>query len=293
MRKPWQRNLARTAGWMALASVFGIWVGVRRGGEAAGEYFAAYLVEMSLSIDNVFVFAVVFSQLHIPAAHQRRVLAAGVGGAFVLRGVAVLGGIALIDRFRWIIYPFAALIILGALRLLFAEQRERRVVEQACDVCATWIARVIRVSPVLQGQRFWRREGGRRVATPLLVALVVIETTDIVFALDSVPAVLSITRDPLLAYGSNVMAMLGLRSLFFVVSEALHQLRYLRQGLAVILLFTGAKMLSSEWVHIGPVVSIAVIAVVLGATAIVSLATPKRAANGLAARDGSGRAGSP
>jgi tellurite resistance protein TerC len=277
MRKPLLRNAARTAGWVGVASLFGIWVGVTRGGEAAGEYFAAYLVEMSLSIDNVFVFAVVFSQLHIPPANQRRVLAAGIAGAFVLRAAAILGGIALIDRFHWIVYPFAALIILGALRLLFAEQQERRVVEQACDVCATWIARVIRVSPVLQGQRFWRREGGRLVATPLLVALVVIETTDIVFALDSVPAVLSITRKPLLAYGSNVMAMLGLRSLFFVVSDVLGRLRYLRQGLSVILVFTGLKMLSSEWIQIGPVVSISVIAAVLGVTAAVSLAPRHRA----------------
>jgi tellurite resistance protein TerC len=286
MRNPLARNAAHTAGWIGLASLFGIWIGLSRGGAAAGEYFAAYLVEMSLSIDNVFVFAVVFSQLHIPPANQRRVLAAGVGGAFVLRAVAILGGIALIATFQWIVYPFAGLIILGALRLLFAEQRERRVVEQACDVCATWIARVVRVSPVLQGQRFWRREGGRRVATPLFVALVVIETTDIVFALDSVPAVLSITRSPLIAYGSNVMAMLGLRSLFFIVSDALDRLRYLRQGLAVILVFTGVKMLTSNWIQVGPIVSIAVIAGILAMTAIASLAGPKRSATRLTASRG-------
>jgi tellurite resistance protein TerC len=276
MRSLVLRNAARTAGWVALSCLFGIWIGFTRGGEAAGEYFAAYLVEMSLSIDNVFVFAVVFSQLHIPPANQRRVLAAGVGGAFILRALAILGGIAMLARFHWIVYPFAGFIILGAVRLLFAEQRERQVVEQACDVCATWIARLIRVSPVLQGHRFWRREGGRLVATPLLVALVVIETTDIVFALDSVPAVLSITRSPLIAYGSNVMAMLGLRSLFFVVSDVLDRLRYLRQGLAIILVFTGLKMLTSDWIHVGPIVSIAVIAGVLTATAVVSLAVPKR-----------------
>jgi tellurite resistance protein TerC len=135
---------------------------------------------------------------------------------------------------------------------------------------------LIRVSPVLKGNHFWRREQGRLVATPLFVALLVIETTDIVFALDSVPAVLSITREPLLAYGSNVMAMLGLRSLFFVLSDALHRLRYLRQGLAAILLFTGFKMLSSDWISIGPVTSIAVIAGVLAVTASASFATAAR-----------------
>src|SRR5215813_6452499 len=138
-REPWQRNAVRTAGWVGVASLFGVWVGLTKGAESAGEYFAAYLVETSLSIDNVFVFAIVFTQLHIPAANQRRVLAAGVGGAFVLRAVAVLGGIALIDRFHWIIYPFAALITLGAVRLLIGERQQRRVVEQACNVCSTWI----------------------------------------------------------------------------------------------------------------------------------------------------------
>ncbi|HWE25000.1 MAG TPA: TerC/Alx family metal homeostasis membrane protein [Myxococcales bacterium] len=269
-------NATRTAGWVAVAVLFGAWVGVTRGGDAAGNYFAAYLVELSLSIDNVFVFAVIFLQLHIPPENQRRVLLAGIAGAFVLRAVAIVAGITLLNRFQWIIYPFAGLIILGALRLLFGEQRQRRVVEQACDVCGTWVARFMRVSPVLVGNQFLRRERGGLVATPLFVALLVIETTDIVFALDSVPAVLSITRDPLLAYGANVMAMLGLRSLYFVLSDALHRLRYLRQGLALILLFTGLKMLSGEWIHIGPTVSIAVVLGVLAITAATSLATSPR-----------------
>jgi tellurite resistance protein TerC len=163
--------------------------------------------------------------------------------------------------------------------MLFAEERERRVVAGACDVCSTWIARVVRVSPVLHGHDFWRREGGRLVFTPLFVALVVIETTDIVFALDSVPAVLAVTRNPLLVYSSNVLAMFGLRSLYFVVSDALDRLRYLRQGLAVVLVFTGAKMITSEWVHVGPGVSVGIIGVVLSVTVAVS-AWPRRAAGG-------------
>lgn len=277
MRAPWVQNVARTAGWVAVASAFGAWIGLTRGSHAAGEYFAAYVVEMSLSIDNVFVFAVIFGQLHIPAAYQRRVLLAGIAGAFVLRGIAIVAGITLIERFHWIVYPFAALIVVGAVRLLFGEQRQRQVVEQACDVCSTWIARYVPVSPVLHGNRFWWRDRGRLVATPLFVALMVVETTDIVFALDSVPAVLSITRDPLLAYGSNVMAMLALRSLFFVLSDALHRLRYLRQGLAVILFFTGAKLLSSDFIQIGPVTSIAVVVLVLAATTLASLSAPRTA----------------
>src|ERR1700741_3311415 len=249
------RNIAWVIVWVGLGLAVGLWVAGTHGRSAATEYFAAYLLEESLSVDNIFVFVVIFSELHIPAEYQRRVLLFGVTGALVFRALAIFAGLTLIERFQWITYPFATIILFAAWRMLFGVERERKVVKDACDVCGTWIARVVRVSPVLHGHDFWRREGGQVVATPLLVALVVIETTDIVFALDSVPAVLSITHDRLIAYSSNVMAMLGLGSLFFVLSEALNRLRYLRQGLAVILLFTGVKMLSSEWIHVGPVVS--------------------------------------
>jgi tellurite resistance protein TerC len=186
-----------------------------------------------------------------------------VAGALVFRALMVGAGIALVQRFEWIMYPFAALILFAAWRMLFAQARERRVVEQACDVCSTWIARFVRVTPVVVGPAFWRRENGRRVATPLLVALVLIETTDLVFALDSVPAVLAITRDPLIVYSSNVLAMFGLRSLYFVVADAIDRLRYLRQGLAAVLTFTGIKMLAAPWLHVGPVASVAAIAGIL------------------------------
>jgi TerC family integral membrane protein len=274
---PATRNLIRVAGWVSLGLVFGVWVAVRHGATAAAEYYAAYLLELSLSVDNIFVFVIVFSELHIPADQQHRVLRWGVIGALAFRAVMIAAGIALVQRVQWIMYPFAALILFAAWRMLFAEERQRRVVAGACDVCSTWIARVIPVSPVLHGHEFWRRDAGRLVATPLLVALVVIETTDIVFALDSVPAVLAITRNPLIVYASNVLAMFGLRSLYFVVSDAFDRLRYLRQGLATVLVFTGAKMISSEWVHIGPAVSVAIIGVVLALTVAVSLwPTPSR-----------------
>jgi TerC family integral membrane protein len=172
---------------------------------------------------------------------------------------------------QWITYPFAFLILFAAWRLLFGAERERKVVKGACDVCGTWIARVVRVSPALQGHDFWRREGGRLVATPLLVALVVIETTDIVFALDSIPAVLAVTRNPLIVYSSNVMAMLGLRSLYFVLSDAVYRLRYLRPGLAALLVFTASKMLASKWVDVSAAVSVAIIGGVLLATIAASV----------------------
>ena len=268
---PSSRNMAWVIVWVGLAFALGLWIAATQGRSAATEYFAAYLLEKSLSVDNIFVFVVIFSELHIPAEYQRRVLLFGVVGALVFRALAIGAGITLIERVQWIIYPFAALILFAAWRLLFGGERERKVVKEACDVCGTWIARVVRVSPVLHGHDFWRRESGRLVATPLLVALVVIETTDIVFALDSIPAVLAVTRNPLIVYSSNVMAMLGLRSLYFVLSDAVYRLRYLRIGLAALLVFTASKMLASEWVHVSAGVSVAIIAVVLLATIAASL----------------------
>src|SRR5262245_41070926 len=160
-------HLTRVAFWIAVALTFGVWIAVARGATAAAEYYAAYLLELSLSVDNIFVFVIVFSELHIPAENQRRVLAWGVTSALVFRAVMIIAGIALIQRAEWIMYPFGALILFAAWRMLFAEERERRVVAGACEVCSTWIARVVHVSPVLDGRKFWRREGGRLVATPL------------------------------------------------------------------------------------------------------------------------------
>jgi tellurite resistance protein TerC len=270
----WRRNILWVVVWVGLGLGLGLWIAATRGSQAAAEYYAAYLLEKSLSVDNIFVFVIIFSELRIPAEYQRRVLRFGVAGALVFRALMIGAGIALIQRFHWIIYPFAAVILVAALRLVFGEERERKVVREACGACGTWLARVVRVSPVLQGHAFWRREGGRLVATPLLVALVVIETTDVLFALDSIPAVLAVTRDPLIVYTTNVMAMLGLRSLYFVVADAIHRVRYLRQGLGAILAFTGVKMLAAEWVHVSAGLSVAIIGAILIATIAASVWHP-------------------
>ncbi len=267
----WSRDVARVVFWVGVGLAFGIWVAVAYGPAAAAEYYAAYLLEESLSIYNIFVFVIIFRQLRIPAEYQLRVLRWGVAGALVFRALMIGAGITLIQRAQWIEYPFAALILFAAWRMLFGETRERKVVEGACDVCSTWIARVVRVSPVMHGHDFWRRDAGGLVATPLFVALAVIELTDVVFALDSVPAVLAVTRNPLLVYSSNVLAMFGLRALYFVVSDALQRLRYLRQGLAVLLAFTAAKMIASPWIHISPGLSVGIIALVLLVTIAASV----------------------
>jgi tellurite resistance protein TerC len=274
-----RRSGLRTAalwsmGWTGLGLLFGVWLGFQFGRDVGVTYLAAYLLEESLSIDNLFVFALVFSQLQIPPARQRRVLFWGILTALLFRALMIGVGVYLIQRFQWVIYPFAVLLLFAAVRLIFGEEKERKLVVESCAVCSTWIARFIPVTGVIHGDRFFVREAGRRVATPLFIALVVIETTDIVFALDSIPAVLGITRDPYLVYTSNVFAMVGLRSLYFVLASLIERFRYLRLGLAVILAFVAAKMLLEEWLHVSATMSLAVIASILGAAMLASLIIP-------------------
>lgn len=263
-----------SAAWSSLGLLFGVWIGIQFGWDVGVTYVAAYLLEESLSVDNLFVFALVFSQLQIPPARQRRVLLWGIVSALLLRALMIGIGVYLIQRFHWVIYPFAVLLLLAAMRLLFGEEKERKLVVESCAVCSTWIARFIPVTGTIHGDRFFLREGGRVAATPLFIALVVIETTDIVFALDSIPAVLGVTRDPFLVYTSNAFAMMGLRSLYFVLAGMIERFRYLRRGLAVILVFVAAKMLLESWVQVSATLSLAVIACILGVTLMASLIAP-------------------
>jgi tellurite resistance protein TerC len=264
----------RSAAWIGLAIVFGLGVMLFYGSADGVAFLTAYFLEESLSIDNIFVFVLIFSELKIPAGLQRRVLVFGVVGALVARGLIIAAGILVLDRFHWVVYPFAALIIFAAFRLLFGQNKEREVVIKACNVCSTWVARLIPITPVYHGGSFIIRKAGRLLATPLLVALIIVETTDVVFALDSVPAVLSVTRDPFLVYSSNVFAMLGLRSLYFVLAGAVERFRYLRIGLAVILVFFGARLLLTDVITVPNHLSLAVIAAAL---AISVLASTRRA----------------
>jgi tellurite resistance protein TerC len=268
----------RSAAWIALALLFGVVVTVVYGQQAGLAYLTAYLLEKSLSVDNIFIFVLIFSELRIPSAQQRRVLTWGVAGALVMRGLLIGAGLFVINRFQWVIYPFAALIILAAARLLWGQEKEREVVKGACAICSTWVARLIPITPVLHGDRFWARQGGRLVATPLFVALIIVETTDIVFALDSVPAVLAVTREPLLVYTSNVFAMLGLRALYFLLAGTIERFRYLRVGLAAILMFFGARLLLSDVVDVPHWASLSVIATALTLSVIVSIRRPVPAA---------------
>jgi tellurite resistance protein TerC len=258
--------------------LFGLVVLVLYGHNAALTYVTAYLLEQSLSIDNVFVFLLIFSELRVPPAQQRGVLLWGVVGALVMRALLIAAGLFLLNRLHWVVYPFAALIIFAAIRLLWGGQKQRELVAAACAICSTWVARIIPITPQYHGSRFWARQaerGGRLVATPLLVALIIVETTDIVFALDSVPAVLAVTRDPFIVYTSNVFAMLGLRSLYFVLAGVVERFRYLRVGLAAILIFFGARLLLSDFLEVPNGVSLGVIAAALALSVIASLNWPE------------------
>jgi tellurite resistance protein TerC len=261
--------------------VFGLVVLVLYGQQVALTYVTAYLLEQSLSIDNVFVFLLIFSELQVPAAQQRGVLLWGVIGALVMRALLIGAGLFLLSRFHWVVYPFAALIIFAAIRLLFGGQKQRELVVAACAICSTWVARIIPITPQYHGGRFWVRQterGGRLVATPLLVALIIVETTDIVFALDSVPAVLAVTREPFIVYTSNIFAMLGLRSLYFVLAGIVERFRYLRIGLAAILIFFGGRLLLNSFLEIPNGLSLGVIAASLALSVAASLKWPSAAA---------------
>jgi tellurite resistance protein TerC len=191
-----------------------------------------------------------------------------------MRAVMIGFGVYLLQRFHWVIYPFAALLLVAAARLLFGESTERRLVKESCAACSTWVAKLIPVTPVGEGQRFVLRQSGKLVATPMLVALILIETTDLIFALDSIPAVLAITRDPYIVYTSNIFALLGLRALYFVLADVVQRFHYLRAGLAVILCFVACKMLLAGTIDISVTVSLGVIIAIVLAAVIASWAFP-------------------
>jgi TerC family integral membrane protein len=262
--------------WVGAGLAFGIWIWAFQGSDVAIAYYAAYFLEKTLSVDNIFVFVLIFSELRIPSNQQHRVLLLGVVAALVMRALMIWLGIYLLQRFHWVIYPFAALLLIAAGRILFGESAERRLVKESCAACSTWVARLIPVSPVAQGQRFLVREHAKLLATPMLVALVLIESTDLIFALDSIPAVLAITRDPYVVYTSNIFALLGLRALSFVLADVVLRFHYLRPGLAVILGVVACKMLLTGTIDIPVAASLIVIVGIVLAALAASWAFPEQ-----------------
>jgi tellurite resistance protein TerC len=259
--------LVESVGWIGLALVFNLWVYYARGAQAGLEFLTGYLVEKSLSVDNIFVFILIFQAFRVPSRSQHRVLYCGVLGALVLRAAFVLAGVELLESFHPVLFLFGAILLFTGIRMILPGERVIRPERN-------WLVRLARrFFPVLTdygGDRFLVKRSGKRFATPLFLALVAVEAMDILFAIDSVPAVLAITRDTFIVYSSNAFAILGLRALYFALADILPRFRFLHQGLAVILVFVGGKMLLSDWWTIPASTSLGVIAGVLITTVLAS-----------------------
>ena len=264
------KSLVATGLWIGAALPFALFVYRTLGSQSTSEYLASYALEEALSIDNLFVFLLLFRVFKIDDAHQPKVLFWGVSGAIVMRGAFIAGGIGLLARFHWVSYLFGAILLYAAIRLILPKHEAEDNAKP--PVWIQWISRIHPVS--MRTDQFFASEEGHRRVTMLFLALLAIEATDLVFALDSIPAVLSITRHPFLAYTSNIMAVMGLRSLYFLLIGMLATLRFLHIGLAAVLGFAALKMLLAKWIELGPLTSLAVILGLLTATTILSLTFP-------------------
>lgn len=263
---------AWSAVWMVLGLGFGLLVWAGWGAQRAGEYFAGYLIEKSLAVDNVFIFALIFSAFAVPRAYQHRVLFLGVVGALVMRAGFIAGGAALVTRFHWVLYLFGVLLLYTAWKMY----RTRHVhADPTTSPIYRLLTRVVPSTDRYHGQAFLVRRAGRLVATPLLLVLLLIEITDVIFAVDSIPAIFAVTTEPFLVFTSNAFAILGLRAMYFLLADMMRRFTHLKTGLAVILGFVGTKMLLADLVTIPVTVSLAVIAAVLAISVTVSLRTSR------------------
>jgi tellurite resistance protein TerC len=256
-----------TAVWVALAAAFNLILWQWRGSEPALQFLTGYLIEKSLSVDNIFVFVMIFSYFAVPAKYQHRVLFWGILGALVMRGVFIAAGAYVLQQFHWVIYVFGGILIITGIKMA------RRV--DAYDPSANPLVRIAkRLLPLTDryhGQRFWVRDAGAWVATPLFLVLLLVEFTDLVFAIDSIPAIFAITSDPFIVYTANVFAILGLRSMYFLLAGIVHRFVYLKYGLAAVLVFVGAKMMLVDVYKVPVTASLAIIAVFIGSTVALSL----------------------
>jgi tellurite resistance protein TerC len=268
--------LTWTIVWISLALAFNLWIYLDFGGKPGLEFLTGYLIEKALSVDNIFVFIVIFNYFAVPAHLQHRVLFWGILGALVLRGVFIALGAALISRFDWVILIFGAFLVYTGFKILRSHETE---VHPERNPVLKLFQRLIPITPDYRGKHFFVREPDskgrlRRMATPLMLVLVVVEATDVVFAVDSIPAIFGITHDPFIVFTSNIFAILGLRALYFLLAGLMHELRYLNVGLGLVLVFVGIKMLIHNWVEVPVGVSLGVVALLLGGAVVVSLLRP-------------------
>ncbi len=269
---------AWSAVWTVLALLFGSGVYAFMGRDAGLQFFSGYLIEKALSVDNIFVFVLIFGLFRVPASYQHRVLFWGILGALLMRGAMIAAGAYLIAHFHWVLYVFGAFLVFTGVRM--ATQKEHDI-DPAVNPVIRLVRRVVPVTPEYHGQQFFIRleqGGARRVfATPLFVVLVMVETTDLIFAVDSIPAIFAVTQDPFIVYSSNVFAILGLRALYFLLAGVIDRFHYLKAGLSVVLVFVGAKMLIADIYAVPIGLSLAIIVAVLAAATAASLMWPKAA----------------
>ena len=267
-----RQALLWSAFWIALSMAFNGWIYHEFGQEKALEFLAGYILEKSLSVDNLFVFLLIFSYFKVPGELQHRVLFFGIIGALVLRGIFIYLGVTLVNEFSWILYVFGAFLVYSGFKLLGSGDDDEANPENAI---VRRLRKRLRMTDGFRDQKFFVIEDGVKKATPLLLVLVAVETSDVLFAVDSIPAVFGVTKDPFIVYTSNVMAILGLRALYFALAGLIEYFHYLNYGLAAILIFIGAKMLGEKWLHLPISVELGIIAALLGASVAASLLFPK------------------
>ncbi|HET7374777.1 MAG TPA: TerC family protein [Gemmatimonadaceae bacterium] len=264
---------AWTAVWVALALLFAAGLYFVAGHRVALTFLTGYIIEESLSVDNIFVMVLIFEYFRVPKSVQHRVLFYGILGALVMRGLFIAAGTALITRFHWVLYLFGALLVVTGIRM--ALKRDEEFDGERSRIVRT-VRRVVPISSDYHGSRFFVTEAGRRIATPLLLVLILVEFTDLIFAIDSIPAIFGVTTDPFIVFTSNIFAILGLRSLYFLLAAVVDRFHLLKYGLAVILSFVGFKMLTERFIEIDIVLSLSIILAVLAASIVASLIWPAR-----------------
>ena len=271
-----------SAVWISIGLAFGLVLLFWQGGQAGGEYYSGFLIEKSLSIDNVFVWAVIFSFFAVPREYQFRVLFWGIFGALVLRGIFIFAGVSLIERFEWILYIFGAFLLYTAWKIAHHDESEQ--VDYNANIAMRLVRRIVPTTDRYDGQKMFTKASGKRLATPLFAVLVLIEATDVVFAVDSVPAILAVSREPFIVFAANAFAILGLRSLYFLLGGMQGKFRYLNVGLGVILAFVGIKMLligEPFEIHLPTYISLVVIALVIAVSIVASLRADARDAEAI------------
>lgn len=272
-RIPFKQAMLMSAFWIGLAIAFAVFVRQWFGATKSLEFLTGYLLEEALSVDNLFVFILLFAYFKVPPEEEKSVLFWGIIGALIMRGIFIIAGVALVQRFHWILYVFGVFLIWTGFQLMRGGDKEQ---DPSKNIVLKFCRRFLPLTDSYEGKSFFVRREGKTFATPLFVVLLVVETTDILFATDSIPAILAITRDPFIVYTSNVFAILGLRSLYFALAGMMKLFHYLNYGLSVVLMFIGAKMLLPEKYHVPTWAALAVVAGVLGLSVLASVLFPKK-----------------